>query len=133
LIASPTRAPGCAGTASIRQACTQGGGQENSCRSRQIAPEQLKPLGGGTASWSRSCSSAPACSPNFQWGDAAALRLEKKQFEDQIVDLKNQRETLSTRIAREQRDKEVCRKELAEVKKGAPAAAAPAPGGVVVE
>ena len=69
----------------------------------------------------------------FQWGDAAALRLEKKQFEDQIVDLKNQRETLSTRIAREQRDKEVCRKELAEVKKGAPAAAAPAPGGVVVE
>jgi cell division protein FtsB len=59
----------------------------------------------------------------FQWGDAASLRLEKKQLEDQIVDLKNQRETLSTRIAREQRDKEVCRKELAEAKKSAPAAA----------
>jgi hypothetical protein len=62
----------------------------------------------------------------FQWGDAAALRLEKKQLEDQIVDLKNQRETLSTRIAREQRDKEVCRKELTEVKKNAAAAAADA-------
>ncbi len=59
----------------------------------------------------------------FQWGDAAELRLQKKQLEDQIVDLKNQRETLSTRIAREQRDKEVCRKELDEVKK----AAAPGP------
>ena len=57
----------------------------------------------------------------WQWGDAASLRLEKKQLEDQIVDLKNQRETLSTRIAREQRDKEVCRKELAEVKKSAAA------------
>jgi hypothetical protein len=58
----------------------------------------------------------------FQWGDAAALRLETKQLQDQIVDLKNQRETLSTRIAREQRDKEVCRKELDEVKKAAPTA-----------
>jgi hypothetical protein len=63
----------------------------------------------------------------FQWGDAAALRLEKKQLEDQIVDLKNQRETLSTRIAREQRDKEVCRKEMTELKKNA--AAAPADSG----
>ena len=35
----------------------------------------------------------------FQWGDAAELRQHKKQLEDQIVDLKNQRETLSTRIA----------------------------------
>jgi hypothetical protein len=58
----------------------------------------------------------------FQWGDAAELRMHKKQLEDQIVDLKNQRETLSTRIAREQRDKEVCRKELDEVKKNAGAA-----------
>ena len=58
----------------------------------------------------------------FQWGDAAELRTQKKQLEDQIVDLKNQRETLSTRIAREQRDKEVCRKELDEAKKGSPTA-----------
>ena len=57
----------------------------------------------------------------FQWGDAAELRLQKKQLEDQIVDLKNQRETLSTRIAREQRDKEVCRKELDVAKKNAAA------------
>jgi cell division protein FtsB len=65
----------------------------------------------------------------FQWGDAAELRQQKKQLEDQIVDLKNQRETLSTRIAREQRDKEVCRKELDEVKKLAPAAPADGAGG----
>jgi hypothetical protein len=65
----------------------------------------------------------------FQWGDAAELRHHKKQLEDQIVDLKNQRETLSTRIAREQRDKEVCRKELDEVKKLAPAAPADGAGG----
>ena len=65
----------------------------------------------------------------FQWGDAAQLRLEKKQLEDQIVDLKNQRETLSTRIAREQRDKEVCRKELDEVKKAAAPAAMDGAGG----
>ncbi|MFQ5351851.1 MAG: hypothetical protein ACE5D3_02120 [Candidatus Binatia bacterium] len=36
---------------------------------------------------------------------------------DTIVDLKNERETLSTRIAREARDKEVCRKKLKELGK----------------
>ena len=52
----------------------------------------------------------------------------EQELEDQIVDLKNQRETLNTRIAREQRDKEVCqrdirelRKELTELKAAAPA------------
>jgi len=64
----------------------------------------------------------------MQWGDAAKLRTEVKQLADQIVDLKNQRETLSTRIAREQRDKEVCRKEMAELKKADPAAPAPDAG-----
>lgn len=52
----------------------------------------------------------------YQYSDSAALRVENKELNDQIVDLKNQRETLSTQIARQQRDKEVCRKELKALK-----------------
>ena len=48
----------------------------------------------------------------YRWGDAVECREEVKVQQDQIVDLKNQRETLSTRIARFQRDLEVCRKDL---------------------
>ena len=55
----------------------------------------------------------------FAWGDAADLRQHNKELQDQIVDLKNQRETLNTRIAREARDKEVCNRDLAEAKKQA--------------
>jgi hypothetical protein len=64
------------------------------------------------------------------WGDAAQLRSEIKQKKDRIVDLENDRETASTRLAKITRDKEVCEKELKTVKTGgaAPAAgAAPAP------
>ncbi len=50
----------------------------------------------------------------YQWGDAVELRQQKKQLEDRIVDLKNERETLNTQIARERRDKEVCQKRLRE-------------------
>ena len=65
----------------------------------------------------------------FAWGDAADLRQTTKELQDQIVDLKNQRETLNTRIAREARDKEVCNRDLADVKKQLQAKpAAPAPG-----
>ena len=66
----------------------------------------------------------------FAWGDAADLRQHNKELQDQIVDLKNQRETLNTRIAREARDKEVCNRDLAEAKKaaGGGAGTAPAPG-----
>lgn len=53
----------------------------------------------------------------FRWGDAAELRQTNKELQDTIVDLKNQRETLSTKIAREQRDKEVCQRDLRELKK----------------
>ncbi|RMF24168.1 MAG: hypothetical protein D6760_03930 [Deltaproteobacteria bacterium] len=53
----------------------------------------------------------------YQWGDAVELRKQNKQLEDRIVDLKNDRETLSTQIARERRDKEVCQKQLRELKK----------------
>ena len=52
----------------------------------------------------------------FRWGDAVELRHEVKVRQDTIVDLKNQRETLSTKIAREKRDKEVCRRDLKELK-----------------
>ena len=52
----------------------------------------------------------------FNYGDAVDLRQEKRELQDTIVDLKNQRETLSTRIAREARDKEVCRRDLRELK-----------------
>ena len=51
----------------------------------------------------------------YRWGDAVELRLEVMQRQDRIVDLKNERETLSTRIARFQRDLEVCRKEMKEM------------------
>ena len=53
----------------------------------------------------------------FAWGDAGELRQHNKELQDQIVDLKNQRETLNTRIAREARDKEVCNRDLADAKK----------------
>ena len=48
----------------------------------------------------------------YTYGDAPQLRQTKKELEDTIVDLKNQRETLSTKIAREARDKEVCGRDL---------------------
>ena len=51
----------------------------------------------------------------YRWGDAVECRMEVKEQQDQIVDLKNQRETLSTRIARLTRDLEVARKEIKEL------------------
>jgi hypothetical protein len=65
----------------------------------------------------------------FAWGDAGDLRQTNKELQDQIVDLKNQRETLNTRIAREARDKEVCNRDLADVKKQLQAKPAAPPAG----
>lgn len=48
----------------------------------------------------------------YRYGDAIELRQQNKEQQDQVVDLKNQRETLSTQIARFRRDLEVCRKDL---------------------
>jgi hypothetical protein len=59
----------------------------------------------------------------YQYGDAVELRQGNKELQDQIVDLKNQRETLSTQIARFRRDLEVCRKDLKACRSAAPAAA----------
>ncbi|MFP6625558.1 MAG: hypothetical protein VCA74_00650 [Deltaproteobacteria bacterium] len=52
----------------------------------------------------------------LQWGDAIELRQTNKELHDTIVDLKNQRETLSTRISRESRYKEVCQRDLKKLK-----------------
>jgi hypothetical protein len=52
----------------------------------------------------------------YQAKDYTELMVGLGEANDTIVDLKNERETLSTRIARELRDKEVCRKELRALK-----------------
>ena len=59
----------------------------------------------------------------YQYSDSSKLRVDNKEQQDMIVDLKNQRETLSTQIARHKRDFEVCRKELKELRAAAKAAA----------
>jgi hypothetical protein len=59
----------------------------------------------------------------LQYGDAVELRSTVKQKQDRIVDLENDRETMSTKMAKCVRDKEVCEKSA----KAAAAAAAPAP------
>lgn len=64
----------------------------------------------------------------LQYGDAVELRQTVKQKQDRIVDLENDRETMSTRMAKVGRDKEVCEKELKGLKEAAaPAAPAAAP------
>lgn len=63
----------------------------------------------------------------LMYGDAVELRDKTKQQQDRIVDLENERETMSTRMAKETRDKEVCEKELKAAKAAAPAAAPVAP------
>lgn len=60
----------------------------------------------------------------LQYGDAVTLRSQVKQKQDRIVDLENDRETMSTRMAKVTRDKEVCEKDL---KASKTAAAVPAP------
>lgn len=62
----------------------------------------------------------------LQYGDAVELRSTVKQKQDRIVDLENNRETLSTRLAKVGRDKEVCEKELKAIEEKAAAAPAAA-------
>jgi hypothetical protein len=62
----------------------------------------------------------------LQYGDAVELRDKVKQQQDRIVDLENERETMSTRMAKETRDREVCDKDLKAAKAGGAAPAAPA-------
>jgi TolA-binding protein len=62
----------------------------------------------------------------LQYSDAIQLRSQVKQKQDRIVDLENDRETMSTRLAKVQRDLEVCQKAAKANGGAAPAAAAPA-------
>lgn len=63
----------------------------------------------------------------LQYGDAIELRAKTKQLKDRIVDLENERETMSTRIAKIQRDLEVCNKAAKAAGEGGAAAAPAAP------
>lgn len=63
----------------------------------------------------------------LQYSDAIELRETVKQKQDRIVDLENDRETMSTRMAKVTRDKELCEKAAkAAAAPAAPAAPAPA-------
>lgn len=46
----------------------------------------------------------------LSYKDAVELRVKVKQKQDRIVDLENERETMSTKMAKVQRDKELCEK-----------------------
>lgn len=63
----------------------------------------------------------------LQFGDAIQLRTEVKQKKDRIVDLENERETMSTKMAKVSRDKDVCEKAAKASAAAAPVPAATAP------
>ena len=58
---------------------------------------------------------------HLKWGDADALRVKVDQYEKQVLTLKNERETLNTRIAKLTQERDSCQKA------GTAGAAAPAP------
>ena len=62
---------------------------------------------------------------HVKWGDATQLRGKVEQYEKQVLTLKNERETLNTKIAKLTQERDACQKGG-----GAPA---PAAGGVTVE
>lgn len=67
---------------------------------------------------------------HVKWGDADALRAKVRQYERQVLSLKNDRETLNTQIAKLTQERDTCQKAAN------PAAAAPAKSaasGIVVE
>jgi hypothetical protein len=66
-----------------------------------------------------------------RWGDAPGLRLKVDQFEKQVMSLKNERETLNSRIAKATQERDACQKAGAAARPGADTAAGP--GGVTVE
>ena len=82
---------------------------------------------------------------HVRWGDATALRGKVEQYEKQVLTLKNERETLNTRIAKLTQERDVCQKAgsaaaapaagggAAGGAAGAAAGGGAAPGGVVVE
>ena len=63
----------------------------------------------------------------YKWGDAIELRQTIKERQDEIVTLRNDRETISTRLARAEQDKKLAVRDLRECKDAAKAEAVPAP------
>ena len=63
----------------------------------------------------------------LQYGDAVQLRQTVKQKQDRVVDLENERETMSTKMAKCTRDLEVANKGAKAAAAAAAAAPAPAP------
>ena len=47
------------------------------------------------------------------WGDASTVKAELAQTTEMVNTLKNERETLKTQLAVNQRDKDACQKQLA--------------------
>jgi predicted negative regulator of RcsB-dependent stress response len=47
---------------------------------------------------------------HVKWGDAQALRSKVEQYEKQVLTLKNERETLNTRIAKLTQERDSCQK-----------------------
>jgi len=81
---------------------------------------------------------------HVRWGDATALRGKVDQYEKQVLTLKNERETLNTRIAKATQERDACQKASGAgaaagagaapgAAAAAPGAAAAGPGGVAVE
>jgi predicted negative regulator of RcsB-dependent stress response len=70
---------------------------------------------------------------HLKWGDADALRVKVDQFEKQVLTLKNERETLNTRIAKLTQERDSCQKSGTAAAPAGGGAAAPAASGVQVE
>jgi predicted negative regulator of RcsB-dependent stress response len=71
---------------------------------------------------------------HVKWGDADALRVKVDQYEKQVLTLKNERETLNTRIAKLTQERDSCQKSGAPAAAGGGGGAAPpAASGVQVE
>lgn len=92
------------------------------------------------AGWSiviLACIGAGVFIGHARWGDADALRAKVGRYEKQVLSLKNERETLNTRIAKLTQERDSCRTSIpaaaaaASPGKGAPASTRP--DGIVVE
>ncbi len=55
----------------------------------------------------------------MKWGNAPKLAAQLAESQDEIVRVKNKRESMSTVLARVDRDKEVCERDLHKAKKQA--------------
>jgi hypothetical protein len=66
----------------------------------------------------------------LRWGDAPALKLRVDSVEKQVMALKNERETLNTKLAKMTQERDECRNTASKTAGGAAGGAAPA---VVVE